>query len=528
MDIEIYGRQGRASTIARERPFSRLGCEDLMRHPRFLALAEAAPASNQGPLSSSSDPGASPGGSPSAAPAQAPSCYTGPRDFSSSSLALLGEQCGESTASKYLYEATGYDTNQDRDPQTGKIVWQKSALHLASMVTGEDLSHILNPDGSINPRGIAQTVGSVAAAAVCTAFGAGAAASVCGLVGGVIGGALYDLGKDLVSLFSGPDKFYPVTPSSDQDVAAVEIYYAGVQPARAANVLAYRAFALLLADLVSKARADWNRHTGDSLSWADMYSVLLAHGLQPPPGWAGSLATPAGPLFAVTETSAGIYDPVMGGPNGTPQVFIPEWSIAYGVFGHPQEKSKYDDPAFLAQLPPGLRPSYSASALFGINQVADSSGAIVTPPYVNFAADPRDPGGECPAFPNQTYNANPCTLSILATLNMPASQITSPDAGTALATVHVLYDPAAAPFVSITDPVAQTALRANWLGSVAPALKATGLAMRSRVQDKQGSGAVTTVLTLGAVGGLAYLGYRALHAAPRRAAPHAPHALRRR
>lgn len=491
-----------------------------MRHPRFLALAEAAPDGSQDPLSSSS--GQDPAGGSGADPKLAPTCYTGPRDFSSSSLALLGEQCGESAASKYLYEATGYDTNQDRDPQTGKIVWEKSALHLASMGTGEDLSHLLNPDGSISPRGIAQTIGSVAAAAVCTAFGAGAAASVCGLIGGALGGALYDLGKDLIHLFSGPDKFYPVTPSSDQDVAAVEIYYAGVQPARAANVLAYRAFALLLADLVTKAQADWNKHTGDSISWADMYSVLLAHGLQPPPGWAGSLANPAGPLFAVTETTAGIYDPTMGGPDGTPQIFIPEWSIAYGVFGHPQVRSKYDEKAFLDQLPLGLRPMQSSGALLGIYQLADSNGAIVEPPFVNFAVDPRDPGGECPVFPNQTYNKNSCVLDMAATLNTPASQTAAPDAGLALATVHVFFDPAAAPFITVVDPANQTALRAAWLGSITPALKATALSMRSRVTDKgSGRSPLTTVLAAGAVGALAYGGYRALHLSSRRAAPHA-------
>ncbi len=414
-------------------------------------------------------------------------CNAGPADTSEAGLKSYALACGEQAAVQEVLQLTGYDASHDIGPD-GKVNWAKVALGIGGKVATDatgvpvNVTNILNADGSINARNIVKDVAGIAAAALCTAYGAGAAAPICSFVGGVVGGALYDLGKDVVGLFKGHGT-HPESPTSQTQLDIVAQWYLDNRPEYAANVYALRAQALLIASMVDQLIVDWKKHTGETLPWRAMYDKLIAGGLQVPPDWASQLGIPGslvGIAGDVTDPFTWRFDsPVFHDQIiSTTLIEVPEWSIAYAVFGKPSINTRFDTTEFQEHELAGLKALYPQSGdLFELDFASvDSSRNVTSAATVVDVSDKRKKVDEAHIVVDHDHDY-----------------------------VRVDFSPDQAFLVTNGDAAFQKAVRLPFLQSLEPAVNRVG---QSMVASKSGGGALTTLAVVGALATAGYFGVK--------------------
>lgn len=217
-------------------------------------------------------------------------------DTSTDGLKAYAQECGEEKALQQL-TAQGIDVSKIKRLANGEIDWRDGASAVASyeLGTNVDVREMVDDDNNIRWDKVAETAGSVAAAAVCTAYGAGAAAPVCGFVGGKLGGAIYKVGSEFVDAVGDVfgSKTPPIlVPSPDQTVNLVAQFYLEHLPGYLQGLAAMRGVAMIAASTARMLNNMLFAATGESMDLNDMIRRMQHAGMALPAGWISTLRMP--------------------------------------------------------------------------------------------------------------------------------------------------------------------------------------------------------------------------------------------
>lgn len=209
-------------------------------------------------------------------------CADAPADLSGPALKAYAASCGQDAAIAYVKTEVGVDPT--KFIKNGQVNWNEVGGAIITYETGAPIdANVFEADGSLNYRVIVKDAGSIAAAAVCTAYGLGAVAPICGVVGGALGQALYDLGKDFLGLFESAPPY--VDPSPFASVNEVAKWYSVYAADYIKNFASARGVVLVQIQTAFTMALLWSKATKTNPDMKAAWNRLVDAGMKAPVGW---------------------------------------------------------------------------------------------------------------------------------------------------------------------------------------------------------------------------------------------------